>query len=311
MKKYPELVYSIYDRFYYPLSNFLTLNKYKLNRTDDNIEPFFIIGSGRSGTTLLRRILIQSEGVHIPPETYVLSKVVRLFRQNTGMEWENLVNLILATIEYHPEFYTFDLANLNELSMKLKHVPPKNRSLALILDYFYKFHAQSVNKRCTRWGDKTPYNTLFLERIDELFPKAKYIFLKRNGYDVTNSYVKSNLYSNYFDAAKRWEISNKKALAFEKKNPEKVFSVKYEEFVSRPIKTGNEIFKFLGLDFKDHFTENNYSGKLGDVEKKKHHQNVLNKINTDSIGKGKEKIPQTDLISISKIIEPLHQKLGY
>ena len=37
--------------------------------------PFFIIGSGRSGNTLLRTILETHPEVHIPPETYVIGKV--------------------------------------------------------------------------------------------------------------------------------------------------------------------------------------------------------------------------------------------
>ena len=42
--------------------------------------PFFIIGSPRSGNTLLRRLLTAHSQLHVPPETVVLRECILRFR---------------------------------------------------------------------------------------------------------------------------------------------------------------------------------------------------------------------------------------
>ena len=41
--------------------------------------PFFIVGSSRSGTTLLRLILCGHSRLHIPPETWFIADLVDRF----------------------------------------------------------------------------------------------------------------------------------------------------------------------------------------------------------------------------------------
>lgn len=48
--------------------------------------PFFITGSGRCGTTLLRRLLLEHAPVAIPPENYTLAQTGRLC-ERAGEEW--------------------------------------------------------------------------------------------------------------------------------------------------------------------------------------------------------------------------------
>jgi hypothetical protein len=130
---------------------------YPLNRKEA-IRPFFIIGSGRSGNTLLRRILYAHPELHIPPETYILGRTIKLFLENRNMRWTDLVYLVLSQFEYYPEFVTFEIT-LRPLVQRLVVAPKDVRSLAFILDSFYRYHAETKSIHCKRWGDKTPMNT--------------------------------------------------------------------------------------------------------------------------------------------------------
>jgi len=60
------------------------------------VSRIFIIGSGRSGNTLLRRILTGSEELYIPPETYVLGDTIRNFPEYSRLEWPSTCQLILG-----------------------------------------------------------------------------------------------------------------------------------------------------------------------------------------------------------------------
>ena len=61
--------------------------------------PFFIVGSGRSGNTLLRAVLTGHSKVAIPPESYVLAKTIRRFRSYSFLNWSLLVRMILSEFE--------------------------------------------------------------------------------------------------------------------------------------------------------------------------------------------------------------------
>jgi len=65
---------------------------------DEKISPFFIIGSGRCGTTLMRRILITHPDICIPPETFVLSQWISLYQRYNNTNWKDLVYRILSTL---------------------------------------------------------------------------------------------------------------------------------------------------------------------------------------------------------------------
>lgn len=312
MTKIPEGFKPLYRRLS-RLKNAATKKGYQLNNKDTaDVKPFFIIGSGRSGTTLLRRIIIQAPKVHIPPETFVIGRMVALFQANNKMAWRDLVNLMLATIDYYEDFSTtFNLSSLRDLALALRKTPPHKRTLAYILDQFYKYHAQTQNIECGLWGDKTPLNTMYIDRIFKLFPDSKYIFLVRNGYDVAYSYYKTGLYKTCEGAAKRWAESNKNALRLEKQHKKQVLRVNYEEMVSNPEQVIPLIFSFLNIQFDSDYLKPNKDERMGDVELKEHHYKVKKQISTNSIGKGRAAIPKAELTKVEELVKPMHKLLGY
>lgn len=195
---------------------------------NEQIHPFFIIGSGRSGNTLLRRILYNHSTLHIPPETYVLGNGIKFFSVNRKLLWRELVFSTLAQFEYYPEFETFEIS-LRPLAWKLIHLPPDKRSLAFILDAFYRYHAEQHKIVCQRWGDKTPINTFALDRIYSVFPEAQFIHIIRDGCDVVASYRKARIYTNILEAANRWVSAITVAQNFIKSHPENCLEIRYEE----------------------------------------------------------------------------------
>ena len=62
--------------------------------------PFFVVGAGRSGTTLLRLILAGHSRLHIPPETWFLRSLVRDFPL-TGALTQPQFERAIATMVQH------------------------------------------------------------------------------------------------------------------------------------------------------------------------------------------------------------------
>jgi hypothetical protein len=279
---------------------------------NEDITPFFIVGSGRSGNTLLRRILNTHDGIVIPPETYVLGEIFRLHNLHKSVKWEQYVNIILSTFEYHDQFFTFEIESLRELALELKQFKPSERSLALILDKFYHFYAEIKGEELERWGDKTPINAAYVYRLKKSFSNAQFIHIVRDGVDVAYSYVNANLYEDYETAALRWKKSVNFLKKFGKKFPESYLEVTYEQLVRAPENTTKEVCTFLDIAFRQEMiSSDKEASKLGDVRYLDHHNNVFNKINTDSIGKGRSKVPVEVLSNLKKRLNPLLEQLEY
>ncbi len=122
----------------------------------ERYRPFFIIGSGRSGNTLLRAVLQAHPAIHIPPETHVLRSVVRAWRWYCRfLRWDDLVRVVLARFEYAKDWHVFDL-RLGELCRRLADAAPPSRNLAAVLDSIYRAHIARHKPAATRWGDKRP-----------------------------------------------------------------------------------------------------------------------------------------------------------
>jgi hypothetical protein len=311
MRKYPETLHQLYD-FCISYRHIAQISRHPV-KSDERYQPFFIIGSGRSGNTLLRRLLNNHSALTIPPETYVLGKVIKRFRQNSGMRWADLVEYIFSAFEFHPEFKTFGFS-LRTLVNELKNSPINNRNLAYILNRFYHYYCRQSGNSCVRWGDKTPMNTFCLERIISVFPDARFIHILRDGCDVVSSYIDAGIYKSFEEAALRWGDSIELVENFYKHHPAAGTIVRYEELVSDPENTLTNICAFLGVDFEENMLQETTDVnriRMGDVEIHAHHANVLKPVNMDSIGKGRARLSADQKAVIDKIIGLHLKRLGY
>lgn len=270
-------------------SNFLKFLYRNEVVSTDGVNPFFIIGSGRSGNTLLRRILNNNEDLYIPPETYVLGQIIRQYYRHPLMRWEDLVNSSLEIFERHPEFETFELSSLGRLKVDLRKKVKSKRNLADIINSFYEYYKLEHNLTAGRWGDKTPLNVFALNELLIVFPKSQYIHIIRDPLDAVSSYIKSEIYSDVVSATNRWVRAVELSCAFGRNNPDQYMEVFYSDLVSNPKKTTVEVCDFLGVGFQEEMLKET-SKNMGDVKMRKHHYGVMMPINKDSLGRGMKEL---------------------
>lgn len=276
-----------------------------------NCRPIFIVGSGRSGNTLVRRILSNEQDVYIPPETYVLGQVIKDFSNYSKLEWPVLVRLVLSHFNLSEDFHFFPTQSLRDLYFELVDLPESDRCLSTILDRFYLYMAKIVKPSATRWGDKTPLNSAHIESIYQVFPNAQFVHLVRNVYDVCLSYVKMGRYETYYDAAVRWRESNYAIEEFKKKAVNSVKTFKYEDLVVAPETNVRSLCDFLGLKYEHRLiTDVPDPDILGDV-KVSHYSNVQNAISSKSVGSGIRELSRETIDEIKEIAGPLVHYYGY
>lgn len=284
---------------------------YPLRRNDLVLRPFFIVGSGRSGNTLLRRILFGHSELYIPPETYVLGHAIKTFREHNRINWRHLVFLILSIFEYHPEFTTFE-CTLGPLAQELARSPASSRNLAYLLDRFYRYHADLKGFKPSRWGDKTPLNIYALAPIRRVFPRAQFIHIIRDGCDVVDSYLRSGIYPDLTSAAKRWTSSVRAFSKFSRRFPEACCQIRYEDLVTKPQETIAELCGFLGVAFEEQMINSeDLSHLMGDVGIHSHHKRVGSKITPLRIGKGRQTLTAEEKQILGAYLDDDLIKFGY
>jgi hypothetical protein len=284
--------------------------QYPLQR-GEFVKPFFIVGAARSGTTLLRRILTANPGIHIPPENYALPHVVEAYRRNCNLPWKDLVRLSLSYLEFQKDFETYQIS-LRPLMFELLEMPPSERSLAGIIDRFYRFHARQQGNSVRTWGDKTPSNVYYLDRILKPFPQARILNLVRDGVDVVHSMLEYNLAPDLPGAARRWRKAINNAQQFARHYPDNILNVRYEDLVSKPERAVQEIGVFLNIRFKETCVDRrDHVDTLADIDMYEHLQNVKNPINRRSIGRGRTAFDADQRERLSRLLDPTLIEMGY
>ena len=285
--------------------------RYPLHR-HEGYRPFFIIGSGRSGNTLLRRILNNHSSLYIPSETYVLGSAIKVYRQTAHMKWNYIVSLVYSLFQFHPEVKAFQVDTLFKLVENVKTAPREKRSLAYLINSFYQWHAKEIGVGYDRWGDKTPINVFALERIYHVFPDAQFIHIIRDGCDVVASYLVSGIYSELDAAAWRWRTSVNLSRRFGKNHPRAYLEIRYEDLVTNTRNTVETVCKFLGVKFeenmllcKDNLPVND------DMRIRAHLQDVLKPITLVNIGKGHKQLTKEQKELLDRMIRNDLENLGY
>jgi len=286
-------------------------NKVPLHR-EEQCRPFFIVGSGRCGSTLLRRILVHTSGVTIPPESYVIPRIASLYKKKKVQTWRGIVNFVVASFANDPEFICWNI-DLGPLKKSLYRLPPHERSIAYAVNAVYDTYGRSQPQGHFRWGDKTPAYVNHLQALQSIFPKAYFIHLLRDGTDVVNSMMNMTGFDYTIEkAAKRWARSLNSFSQFSSQFPHSCFELRYEHLLRQPSSSLNELCTFLSLkcdvsriDSVDHINE------MPDVTTYDHYANVNMPLSGKHIGKGRKSLTWKERAELQEIIGEQLVSLGY
>jgi len=186
--------------------------------SDGSSAPIFVIGSPRSGTTLVRLILDTHPRISCGEETHFLRDLETI----VGRNWE-----LVATYGLPRAWW-------------LEHIR------SLYLDFQGEVLTRSGK---ARWAEKDPTYTLHLAFIEELFPGALYVHLLRDGHDVVASFRDRWGYTAAARAARsEWAryVNAARALGA-RLPPERFCELRYEALVSDPEREAQRLFAFLGI----------------------------------------------------------------
>jgi hypothetical protein len=190
-------------------------------------EPFFLIGSERSGTTLLRLMLDHHPEIACNLESeYLVSQI------SDSRNWPNMAEysdwLRSDRVFQHSQFKVnpdFDYVELvNDFLLQKKQ---RDKALIVGATVHYKFN-----------------------RIPRIWPNAKYIYLLRDGRDVSRSVMQMGWAGNLWTAADKWlEAEVDWEAMHPSLNPDQWLELTYEDLILDSERELRRICDFLDVQF--------------------------------------------------------------
>jgi protein-tyrosine sulfotransferase len=274
-------------------------------------QPLLIISSGRSGTTLLRSMLVAGGQIAIPPETQFLHRLPVKFLSAQGLGWQDLCHLVISSFESHHHYFQWE-TNLYSAYNRTMSLPEKERSLARIIDIVFTTYAEQRFPAATVWGDQSPVHTFYLSWIKPVFPRAKFLHLVRDGRDVISSMVERRGPAYLEEAVYRWMKSIECVRTLRKSSDSsQLLEVRYEDLVSQPTETLRKVSEYAGITYSPKMLD--YWKLPSTIEYKYHvhHRNLSRPVFASSVGKWRDRLTPEQQKYVMSRVSTLLESLGY
>src|SRR5438309_637122 len=202
----------------------------------------FIVGCPRSGTTLLERIVDAHPWLAIIHEMWW---ILKWHRRRIGLTPEGLVRpeLVARLLEY-PKFRRKLGLGREELEGMLQ--PDASASYANFTTGIFDLYGRARGKRLV--GDKTPEYVQNIRRLHELWPRARFVHLLRDGRDVYLSVINWRKADRAAARFPTWAEDPVSTTALwwkrhvrlgreagDRLGPELYYEMRYESLVAKPV----------------------------------------------------------------------------
>lgn len=302
------------------------------SRTSLTESPIFIVGPGRSGTTLVRSILSAHSQISITPEMQFMQWVderedVRKAPENFEAFWKEYTSWVRFT-------------DLNVDPDRCLELIDRQGSRNFQNIFRAVLTAYTELTGTARVGEKSPSHVRYIGTLLDWFPNASIIIMLRDPRAVVSSqldtpYVQERITETsfrrgYFVESRMREVirySNDWSMIFEEIAPEwekdsRVRVLSYEKLTHHPEAEVRSLCNFLGEPYEEVMLEGRKkesvpmpAGKTPNhkLEKwrRKHHEKAMRPISTKSLNKWKKNLSAIEVSIIENRCKKGMQKYGY
>ena len=239
-------------------------------------EPFFLVGSERSGTTLLRLMLAHHPEIECAPEFEFLVE-----RLSASGGWPEL------------EPY-YDWLSTNRIFL------PHGLVIDRTLDYpalMKSFLRQYCERSAKPLRGATCHK--HFDRLLGIWPRARFVHLVRDGRDVARSCIAMGWAGNVWAGAERWlEAEWLWAAVAPRIDPAHRHELRYEDLIRDPGRELARLCAFLGTDFDPAMLEY-------------HRDSSYERPDPKLVGQWKQKLTPRELALLEARIGPMLRERGY
>ncbi|TXB64204.1 sulfotransferase [Vicingus serpentipes] len=291
----------------------------KKNNLD--ITPCFIVGIGRSGTTLLTDMLNGNPSISAAPE----NNFILFGKDLSSLSGNKLITefktLFKLNHNHTQSIWKPDLSFLEKYDLNEPHISYQD----LCKEVYLNNNLAKDKNLIKVFVDKNPVYSLYVKNLITLFPDAKFIILTRDYRDnivSRRTHTEGTISKLMVSYAASWNLYYKSILKYEQKFPNKFTRVKYENIVNKPKETLNKITDFLNIAFDEQMLHNHENSVMKKFEKADLPQAAKDKIiemhnrlkmplNNERINYWENKFSALDLILIETICSKTAKEFDY
>lgn len=221
----------------------------------DEIPLHFIVGMGRSGTTLLLQILNAVPYCLSTPENHFVMTFYGKYAQQTDIDPNELIkdvqNYYWAKYKSKEGLNVWDL-NFDLFFDEIRHSPRPITYGYICKKYLLQHHFLGRNNEQVSYIiDKDHDYTRWIPELLQLFPDAKFIVSVRDYRAVINSHRQSPNQRINISAftALLWRNNNRYVRQKSIEMPDRFLFIKYEDLVVQQAKVIQQLCDFLGMPF--------------------------------------------------------------
>lgn len=215
--------------------------------------PFpFVVGCGRSGTTLLRAMLDSHPELSIPHEAHFVAPMIQkraLYETAAGVDVNRFASDLLSVPAYSRWFshWGMDESEVRDVVA----LPSRPIDIGEAFRRLYRGYTARLGK--SRQGDKTPTNVLHIPILAAVFPESRFVHMIRDGRDVAVAYLDASFGpSSVWQAARHWRSRVERGRrGGQLVGTERYRELHYEDLVDDPESTLRDLCEFLELTFDD------------------------------------------------------------
>lgn len=290
----------------------------------EDIKINYILGLGRSGTTLLLKELGKSQHVVSNPESLFILDFLYVYEPEKVLS-PSEVSFFLKQIFklktgrfVHLDLWKIDREKLNKAIEEQSPIQFKN--LIKLVNLYSEIGLNTSNPEVII--DKNPPYTVHFEQLLKLDLNSKFIGIYRHYWDniISRNKFKLDAINHPYYHALRWCLYNESLYKSAKIHPENLLLIRYEDLVNHPDGYLKKVRSFMHLSnelksVEDKTLVENLLQNLKNTEEKKEflemHGKVFKEIDTQAIGKKNTKFSENQINNIHYICSKTATKLGY
>ena len=290
-----------------------------MKNASENLSFNFILGFERSGTTLLSQLINAHPNAISPPENLLILQFYHKFKNKTSWA-KNDIDYLVDNILWEG-MKSMNLWGVDKKSLKSALYPlmPNTTYPSIVKKIYTQFIVAKQKKDLRVIVDKNNPFTYHYEKLQKLFPDAKFIFLVRDYRGVFLSRKSKKVFyksQNPYVSGIMWKTINEKIFY----KLENKLIVRYEDLIANTEKELTKICAYLNIPFDNSMLD--YQENLNAMLEKSQNEQTLKMmkfigaslfkpIDKTLINNWEHKLSENEIKTLDAICQPFAKKLGY
>lgn len=213
----------------------------------DRSNPILMIGTARSGTNLLARILDMHSRMRVPYPLHLMQALAGLQSSYGNLTDDKQMLALIDDARLLAANHTVPWKNVHSAQSVLEALP--QRSVFGVMAALWELDTRAAGKK--RWCDRSIGMIEYVDAVRSVYPGVRLVWLVRDPRDVAAS-ARGSVFLPFHPelTARLWQRQQEQGMELARTLPDSVHLLKYEDLIADPATSVKQLCEFLGEDYE-------------------------------------------------------------